>query len=713
MQPMHRYRSWIDNYLQGKGLRAQAFLVVVLAAALLLPGALLPAGALGQPLDLSGWQIKQHSSDQTFTIPAGTTIQPGGYLILARFASRAEFESFYGVTLGSDVIYLTNATSNPVVPMINGDETYELYNAGGGLEDGPTPAIDTIYRAYHRDDPESPPWTSIDTSPTPGSGVEPPDDVFSGMVISEANDPSGSGAYVYEFVELYFDNDGGGVNLDPVISDVQHTPAAPEAGGDVTVSATATDPDGTISEVLLWWRNGGGAFASLPMSTAGGDSYVATVVDLQGDRQLDYYVSAEDDDGAIAYDPVGAPTLYHSVWVAGEIPPGRVILFDHAHDQDAGSDGNWRVDDDFPYPQPADPTNEADWSGQLSAWAYELYLAGHTIRSNTALLDGSQLTDVDLLVIVEPQNPFTQAEIEAVGEFVHAGGSLFVVANHNGSDRNGNGWDSASIFGGYSEPHITTPPTGDVETFCGALFGLHFHVKDEGNNSITGTFSNVDSDPANPIIHGPAGDVAAVIYHVGNVMSLWPLANPDLTDVAGHIWKDGDTGNPDVNIAAWSRYGQGKVMGYGDSSSAADGTGSEPHENDWEEAGGNNREFFLNATAWLLTELTAVPGDGSQGDPLDGVTPLPGLGLRAAPNPFNPRTEIRFATPAAGRAEVEIFDLRGKLVRTLLQGEQAAGEHRVTWDGLDDSGSAVASGVYLVRAAAGASVAFTKAVLTR
>jgi hypothetical protein len=153
--------------------------------------------------DGGGWQILQFNSSQSYTIPAGTMISPGDYVIVARDAPQAAFEAFYGVSLGSNVTYLNSAGS---IPQINGDEVYELRNAGGGLEDGPTPPITTIHMAYHRNDPESAPWTLIDESPTPGSGVEPQDATFSGMVISEVNDaPAGPGNYIYEYVELYFD----------------------------------------------------------------------------------------------------------------------------------------------------------------------------------------------------------------------------------------------------------------------------------------------------------------------------------------------------------------------------------------------------------------------------------------------------------------------------------------------------------------------------
>ena len=661
------------------------------------------------PIDIGGWQLRQLNSTQTETFPAGTTIQPGGYLILARFTSKAAFETYYGVTLGSNVTYLTHVSSATGVPQINGGETFELVNAASVSEDGPTPALPATApaQAFHRDDPEAAPWTSINTSPTPGSGVEAADGVASGVVISEVNDATvGLNAYYNEFVELYYDVvEGGTTNFPPVISGTVHTPSAPTVSDSVVVTTSVTDSDGTVASVQLYARFGASAFTAQAMIATGGSGWRGVVYPLTGNATLEYYIVAQDDLAAQTRDPANAPTSVFSVWVQGTSGPARVILFDHAHGQDAGTDGNWRIDDNFPLPLPANPASEAAWSGQLSSWAYELYLRGHTLKSNTTPLDASILADVDLLIIDEPQNPFTPAEIAAVGTFVLNGGSLFVVANHNGSDRDADGWDSPSIFGGYSVPHISVPVGTDVETFCGALFGLHFHVKDEGNNGITGTFANVDTNPSNPVINGEYGHVGAVIYHVGNVMSLWPTANANLTSVAGHIWKDGDTANPDVNIAAWSRYGAGKVMGFGDSSSCADGTDTEPHAANWTEAGSNNREFFLNATMWLLAnDLTGV----------DDATPAaPGLGLRAAPNPFNPATTIAFTLPSAGEMAVEIFDLRGQHVRTLLRGRREAGPQRVTWDGRGDDGRGVASGVYLVRATGAGLLEFAKIALTK
>ena len=65
------------------------------------------------------------------------------------------------------------------------------------------------------------------------------------------------------------------------------------------------------------------------------------------------------------------------------------------------------------------------------------------------------------------------------------------------------------------------------------------------------------------------------------------------------------------------------------------------------------------------------------------------------PNPFNPTTAIHYDLPQAGEVSVEIFDMLGKHVRTLVQQQQAAGRYSVVWDGRDENGQRVASGVLI------------------
>lgn len=83
---------------------------------------------------------------------------------------------------------------------------------------------------------------------------------------------------------------------------------------------------------------------------------------------------------------------------------------------------------------------------------------------------------------------------------------------------------------------------------------------------------------------------------------------------------------------------------------------------------------------------------------VDGPPEPTVAGLSNYPNPFNPRTTLRFELAVAGRVELAVYDLQGRLVRTLLSGMVAAGRHEAVWDGRDDAGRALASGTYLARA---------------
>ena len=68
--------------------------------------------------------------------------------------------------------------------------------------------------------------------------------------------------------------------------------------------------------------------------------------------------------------------------------------------------------------------------------------------------------------------------------------------------------------------------------------------------------------------------------------------------------------------------------------------------------------------------------------------------LQNAPNPFNPRTTIRFMLPAAEHARLAVFDVTGRHVATLFDRIAAAGQQRVDWNGTDSHGNPVASGIY-------------------
>ncbi|MFO7653765.1 MAG: C25 family cysteine peptidase [Candidatus Krumholzibacteriia bacterium] len=83
------------------------------------------------------------------------------------------------------------------------------------------------------------------------------------------------------------------------------------------------------------------------------------------------------------------------------------------------------------------------------------------------------------------------------------------------------------------------------------------------------------------------------------------------------------------------------------------------------------------------------------------------------PNPFNPSTTITFAVPVRGRVDLQVFDLRGRLVATLANGSLDAGHHSVTWQGCDAAGRAVPSGTYVYRLQAGGETRTAKMMLVR
>ena len=83
------------------------------------------------------------------------------------------------------------------------------------------------------------------------------------------------------------------------------------------------------------------------------------------------------------------------------------------------------------------------------------------------------------------------------------------------------------------------------------------------------------------------------------------------------------------------------------------------------------------------------------------------------PNPFNPATQIRFALPEENFVALRIYNVQGQMVRELLHATRPAGEYSVSWDGRDQRGLAVASGVYFLRLQAGRIVKSHKLMLMR
>ncbi|HUR82725.1 MAG TPA: Ig-like domain-containing protein, partial [Thermoanaerobaculia bacterium] len=202
----------------------------------------------GASADVSGWKITQVNAAGQYILPAGTTIPADGYLIVARQSDKTAFQTYWGVTLGSNVTFVN---SNGAMPVINGDENFSLYNASAVLVDGPSasqPA--TAARSLQRADPCGTTWNSVlESSANAGSGAGA--GCGAGVKLNEISDASGTGNFIYEFVELHNDSAAAGDTTAPGVSIT-----APATGatvkGSVSVTASATDNIGvTKVEFLL------------------------------------------------------------------------------------------------------------------------------------------------------------------------------------------------------------------------------------------------------------------------------------------------------------------------------------------------------------------------------------------------------------------------------------------------------------------------------
>ena len=106
---------------------------------------------------------------------------------------------------------------------------------------------------------------------------------------------------------------------------------------------------------------------------------------------------------------------------------------------------------------------------------------------------------------------------------------------------------------------------------------------------------------------------------------------------------------------------------------------------------------YVNDVGFFIDDVTF--DDGDQIVAVDDLGPVLAGGpeVSAHPNPFNPSTSVRWRVEAPGRLNIDVHDARGRMVRSLFQGESTATSGAIRWDGRDDAGRSLPSGPYLVR----------------
>ena len=294
-------------------------------------------------------------------------------------------------------------------------------------------------------------------------------------------------------------------------------------------------------------------------------------------------------------------------------------------------------------------TSETYWNGGISAWAVDCAKRGYTVETlpwNGQITYGNSsnvqdLSNYKVFVVDEPNLKFSATEKTAILQFVQNGGSLFMIADHNISDRNGDGWDS---------PHIWDDllSNNTVQTYP---FGIYFDTVD-----FSQTTTNIGGAASDSIIHGPMGNVTKVQYSGGTTMTLNLSQNPT---AKGVVFKTGSSTSGTTNVMfAYARYGHGKVAAMGDSSPADDGTGNPDctlYNGYFADASGNHQLLIMNATIWLATSDTTV-SHVSVAD-----TRLGGNSIHIFPNPshgiINLSTDVILTN-----ASIEIYNFEGRIV---------------------------------------------------
>ena len=274
------------------------------------------------------------------------------------------------------------------------------------------------------------------------------------------------------------------------------------------------------------------------------------------------------------------------------------VLFDNAHAQTAGN-ADWIISTSqpSPYNQKSAPTAETDWTGAISAWGVSLaqYPTDYQLATNPsgrALTYGStsnaqDLANYDVLVIDEPNTAFTAAERTAIMTFVKNGGGLYLIIDHDQSDRNNDGVDSVDI----ANQLFSSNGVDNTDPF--GVTAAYQNISSEDTTNLGAGAST------HPVVNGAWGTASTSILRGATTFNISTSANPAAKCL---LYRKGvsNTGTTGCFLAV-STFGTGRVILWGDSSPVDDGTGQSGNTlyDGWNDPAGTNAEWALNGTDWL------------------------------------------------------------------------------------------------------------------
>ncbi len=278
-------------------------------------------------------------------------------------------------------------------------------------------------------------------------------------------------------------------------------------------------------------------------------------------------------------------------------------------------------------------------------------------------------------------------------------------------------------------------------------FPVTVNLKSPSGISPTPALADLDGDGQLEIIVGsndydPAQSKLYVFRSNGTVYPGWPQAtfldsesSPIVADFDGDGHSDIVFGGQDGVLRGWTRNGAellGFPLSVGDfirgtpAAGDVDGDGKidlvlaawDRNVYIWDLPAAWNPALaqwptFLHDAARTGQYGFVVHDATDAGDPVIAAPPVRVELGQNHPNPFNPTTEITYGLPVTSPVRLEIFDVRGKLVRQLVDATQPAGRARAIWDGRDRAGHAMPSGVYFYRLRAGGTSLARRMLLVR
>jgi len=485
----------------------------------------------------------------------------------------------------------------------------------------------------------------------------------------------------------------------PAISGTTALGNTEDTTGPYVVETTILDQTG-IAETHLYYTSSshGGPFAvPLEVIDAQTGQMRAEIPGQPTATRIQYWITAVDVVGNQSSDPVNAPWGHYAFFIISDL--SAPVFSD-----DMESDNGWTVG------QPGDDANSGIWErvDPNGVWenGYEVQPEDdHTpspgtycwITGNDPPGSAQGVDDVDggVTTLLSPW----------IDVSAHAGVSCSYVrwyTNNTGDNPNSDFWvvqvtangsdwfDLENTYGTYRAWLERSFVLADYLELNGSL-RFRFQASDEGGGSIveagiddfavTGYASISDGAPPQVTLTAPNGGEVIPGGGASNYTITWNAVD-DIGVVETRIVLSRDSG------VSWD-----DTLSVG------------PHNNSWTWTVPAENSTTCRIKVLCFDALQNMASDASDADfAIDAETAIAETTVPAVlslaqnhPNPFNPRTTIRFGLPDAQEISLRIYDIYGRLVTTLADGEFPAGLHELSWQGADGRGRPVASGTYFYR----------------